>query len=44
MITRQIKLEEDREEREKKRDKKEEESLARGKGFKPPSFKGIQGE
>ena len=44
LIARQMKLEEAREEREKKRDKKEEESLATGKGFKPPSFKGIQGE
>ena len=40
LIARQMKLEEDREARERKRDKKEEESLATGKGFKPPSFKG----
>ena len=44
LIARQLKLEEDRVEREKERDKKEEESLATGKGFKPPSFKGIEGE
>ena len=41
LIARQMKLEE---EREKKRDKKEEESLATGKGFKPPSFKGNPGD
>ena len=35
LIARQMKLEEAREEREKK----EEESLATGKGFKPPSFR-----
>ena len=39
-----MKLEEDREAREKKRDKKEEESLATGKGIKPPSFKGNPGD
>ena len=39
-IARQMKLEEDREARERRRDKKEEESLATGKGIKPPSFKG----
>ena len=44
LIARQLKLEEDRVAREKERDKKEEESLATGKGFKPPSFKGIEGE
>ena len=44
LIARQMKLEEEREARERRRDKKEEESLAIGKGFKPPSFKGIQGE
>ena len=44
LIARQLKLEEDRITREKERDKKEEESLATGKGFKPPSFKGIEGE
>ena len=44
LIARQLKLEEDRVTREKERDKKEEESLATGKGFKPPSFKGIEGE
>ena len=44
LIARQMKLEEEREARERKRDKKEEESLVTGKGFKPPSFKGIQGE
>ena len=44
LIARQMKLEEEREARERERDKKEEESLATGKGFKPPSFKGIQGE
>ena len=40
LIARQMKLEEDREARERRRDKKEEESLATGKGIKPPSFKG----
>ena len=44
LIVRQMKLEEDREARERKRDKKEEESLATGKGFKPPSFKGNTGD
>ena len=44
LIARQMKLEEEREATERKRDKKEEESLATEKGFKPPSFKGIQGE
>ena len=44
LIARQLKLEENREKREKERDEKEEESLATGKGFKPPSFKGVQGE
>ena len=44
LIARQMKLEEEREARERKRDKKEEESLATGEGFKPPSLKGIQGE
>ena len=44
LIARQLKLQENREKREKERDEKEEESLATGKGFKPPSFKGVQGE
>ena len=44
LIARQMKLEEDREARERKRDKKEEESLATGKGNKPPSFKGNPGD
>ena len=48
LVARQIKLEEKREQREKEREKKEEEKeklkLATGKGFKPPSFKGVQGE
>ena len=44
LIARQMKLEEDREARERKRDKKEEESLATGKGIKPPSFKGNPGD
>ena len=44
LIARQLKLEEARERRESERDKKEEQSLATGKGFKPPSFKGVQGE
>ena len=44
LIARQLKLEGEREEREKKRDRKEEESLATGKGFKSPSFKGIPRE
>ena len=44
LIARQMKLEEDREARERKRDKKEEESLATGKGTKPPSFKGNPGD
>ena len=44
LIARQMKLEGDREAREKKRDKKEEESLATGKGIKPPSFKGNPGD
>ena len=44
LLARQLKLEEERAEREKERDKREEESLATGKGFKPPSFKGIEGE
>ena len=39
-----MKLEEDREARERRRDKKEEESLATGKGIKPPSFKGNPGD
>ena len=44
LIARQMKLEEDREARERRRDKKEEESLATGKGIKPPSFKGNPGD
>ena len=48
LVARQIQLEEKREQREKEREKKEEEKeklkLATGKGFKPPSFKGVQGE
>ena len=44
LIASQMKLEEDREARERRRDKKEEESLATGKGFKPPSFKGNPGD
>ena len=43
LIARQMKLEEDREARERKREK-EEESLATGKGIKPPSFKGNPGD
>ena len=44
LLARQLKLEEERAVREKERDKKEEESLATGKGFKPPSFRGVEGE
>ena len=44
LIARQMELEEDREARERRRDKKEEESLATGKGIKPPSFKGNPGD
>ena len=44
LIARQMKLEEDREARERRRDKKEEESLATWKGIKPPSFKGNSGD
>ena len=44
LIARKMKLEEDREARERKRDKKEEESLATGKGIKPPSYKGNPGD
>ena len=44
LIARHMKLEEDREARERRRDKKEEESLATGKGIKPPSFKGNPGD
>ena len=45
---RQLELEEMREKREKKKEKKGEEKeklkMATGKGFKPPSFRGVQGE
>ena len=44
LLARQLKLEEERAVRVKERDKKEEESLATGKGFKPPSFKGVEGQ
>ena len=48
ILERQLKLEELREIREAERDKKEAEKeklkLATGKGFKPPSFKGLTGE
>ena len=48
LVARQLKLEEQREIREKEKEKKEEEKeklkMATGKGFKPPSFRGIQGE
>ena len=40
-----MKLEEDRAVKEiRKETGEEEESLATGKGFKPPSFKGVEGE
>ena len=48
LVARQLKLEEQREVREKEKEKKEEEKeklkMATGKGFKPPSFRGVQGE
>ena len=48
LVARQLKLEEQREIREKEKEKKEEEKeklkMATGKGFKPPSFRGVQGE
>ena len=48
LVARQLKLEEQREVREKLKEKKEEEKeklkMATGKGFKPPSFRGVQGE
>ena len=48
LVARQLKLEEQREVREKEKEKKEEEKeklkMATRKGFKPPSFRGIQGE
>ena len=48
LVARQLKLEEDREVREAARQKKEAEKeklkMATGKGFKPPSFKGLTGE
>ena len=48
LVARQLKLEEQREIREKEKEKKEEEKeklkMAIGKGFKPPSFRGVQGE
>ena len=45
LVERQLKLEEKRENREKeKKEEKEKLKLATGKAFKPPSFKGVQGE
>ena len=48
LVARQLKLEEQREVREKEKEKKrrgkEKLKMATGKGFKPPSFRGVQGE